>query len=333
MDQEGGVITFLFPWSLILLPLPILLRWALPRADGKPRLALRVPFFNEVAALSEAERPRRKRSVLMAAGLIWALMVCAAAQPAWLEEPSQMAVTGRDMMLVIDISGSMRRMDFAVEETLIDRLGVVKQVAGKFIERRKGDRLGLILFGARPHLASPVSFDRKAVGRLMADAEIALAGEYTAVGDAIGLAIKRLRGVESQSKVIVLLTDGANNAGRLGPKQAALLAKAENIRIYTIGVGRDDTVAPNLYGKWSSEGPANFEREILQSVAERTGGVYFHALDTQALEAAYRRLDELEPALGDAAAKYFAKPLYPWLLGLALLGSVLLAVRWLRRGG
>jgi len=325
------MITFLLPWAFLILPLPLLVRWLFPPADGAPRFALRVPFYERAAALAEKGRPKRKWAMLAVAALLWLLLVGAAAQPAWLGEPTNLPVTGRDMMLVIDISGSMRRMDFSVDDNLVDRLGVVKQVAGKFIERRKGDRMGLILFGARPHLLSPVSFDLKAVNKLLGEAEIALAGEYTAVGDAIGLAIKRLRKVKSPSKVIVLLTDGANNAGRLGPKQAALLAKGENIRIYTIGVGRDDTVAPNIYGKWSSTGPANFEREILQAVAERTGGVYFHALDTEALEAAYVRLDELEPSLGDAVTEYFAEPLYPWFLGLALFISVGVAGSWVRR--
>jgi len=325
------MITFLFPWAWALLPLPILVRWLVPAADGKPHLALWTPFYARAVTLAEEGAPSRKHGLLVAASLLWLLLVGAAAQPAWLGEPIQRPTTGRDMMLVIDISGSMRRMDFSVEETLTDRLGVVKDVAGRFIERRTGDRMGLILFGAKPHLLSPVSFDRKAVGELLAQAEIALAGEYTAVGDAIGLAIKRLRGLDAPTKVIVLLTDGANNAGRLGPKQAALLAKGENIRIYTIGVGRDDTVAPNIYGKWSAEGPANFEREILEAVAERTGGIYFHALDTEGVEAAYRRLDELEPALGDAAAEYFAEPLYPWLLGLALAISAGIALTKTRR--
>lgn len=230
-------------------------------------------------------------------------------------------------MLLIDISGSMRTMDFTREGEPLDRLTAVKRVAGEFIENRTGDRLGLVLFGARPYLRAPLSFDRKAIGALADEAEIALAGEYTAIGDAIGLAVRRLRELEAETRVIVLLTDGANNEGAVSPRQAADLAAEEGVRIYTIGVGGRETAAPNPYGIWSAKGAARLEREILEEVAGRTGGSYFHVLDAEGLSRAYAEIDRLEPALGADLREYTAIALYPWPLAAALALGALLVFR------
>lgn len=321
------MIHFSWPWLFLLLPLPLLARQWLPPARSDYDYALKVPFFALLKALASRQGsggiPWRR---LLPAFLIWSLLLAAAARPYWMGDVGPLPATGRDLMLVVDISGSMRERDFTLAGASADRLQVVKQVAGEFIKRRRGDRLGLILFGARPYLRAPLSHDHETVGALLDEAEIALAGEYTAIGDAVGLALKRMRELPSDSRVIILLSDGANNEGQLGPQQAARLAVAEGIRIYTIGLGRQDVVAPNPYGAWSAEAVADFDRETLQFMAQASGGRYFQALDTAGLEAIYRELDALEPALGEELSQYLATPLYPWLLGLALLLSLLMVL-------
>ncbi len=318
------MIGFVWPWVFLLLPLPWLVRRFAPPARRPAGAALRVPFFAALARNAEAVRrtPRRPRPE----HLIWLLLVLAAAQPQWLREPTMIPTSGRDLMLVVDISGSMRSMDFGSGNDPMDRLSVVKQVAGRFLAERRGDRVGLILFGAQPYLRAPLTHDHEAVRMLLAEAEVGLAGEHTAIGDAIGLALKVMRERPADSRVVVLLTDGVSNAGGIGPRQAAQLAAREGLRIHTIGMGADDTVAPNPLGTWSG-GAHHFNRAVLEEVAHGSGGSYFHALDRAGLQEAYRRIDLLEPSIGDAIRDHTAIDLYPWPLAAALLASMAVALR------
>ncbi len=311
---------FVFPWAFLLLPLPWLVRGLLPEAPPRVGAALRVPFYSILQKSAGRREGRRWRIRSLLPLLAWLCLVTAGAQPRWLGDETLLPTTGRDLLLVIDISGSMRAMDFGTETDPKSRLDIVKAVAGRFVARRGGDRVGLILFGSRPYLRVPLTYDRSSVVELLQDTEVALAGEYTALGDAIGLGIRHLRTRPSGSRVLVLLTDGASNAGGLGPKQAAEIAAREGVRIHTIAIGRDDVVAPNLRGAWSSQAVRDFNREILEGLADRTGGVYLDALDPVGLEQAYRALDELEPTLGVDLREVTARPLYPWfaLAGLAL---------------
>jgi Ca-activated chloride channel family protein len=367
------MMTFFWPWVFLLLPLPLLFRrWIKPATAtpvGSTHLALKIPVFNDVfnnvpknvlinqVALFTTEQPEtlwHKR--LITPALIWLLLVTSAAQPLWLDDNQPTPVSGRDLILVIDISGSMRQMDFERLDTSqsgttaristqsqltsqkveqlkllnVSRLEVVKEVAAKFVAERHGDRIGLILFGDKPYLRASPSYDRQAVISLIKESEIALAGESTAIGDAIGLAIKRLQDLQSQSRVIILLTDGANNEGMVSPRRAAQLAAMQGIRIYTIGIGKQEIPGPNPYGVWSSQNARQFEKEVLRDIAQLADGQFFHALDTVGLQSAYQQLDQLEPSLSDDARLYFAQPLYPWTLAAALLLSVLGFIRgWL----
>jgi len=184
-------------------------------------------------------------------------------------------------------------------------------------------------------LRVPLTYDRASVVELLHDTEVALAGEYTALGDAMGLGIRHLRARPAGSRVLVLLTDGASNVGGLGPTQAAEIAAREGVRIHTIAIGRDDVVAPNLEGAWSSQAVRNFNRETLEGLANRTGGVYLDALDPEGLERAYQVLDELEPTLGADLREVTARPLYPWFVLAGLVLSWVSAFgRWTpRRAG
>ena len=326
------MIEFAWPWLFLLLPAPLLARRLLPAWQPEQVLALPVPFFRRLQRLAGDRGRGGGRLRLALALLAWVLLVTAAARPLWIGRFQDQPATGRDLMLLVDISGSMRTMDFELGGEPVSRLQMVKRIGRRFIDRRTGDRLGLVLFGARPYLRVPLTYDRETVRELLDEAEIALAGEQTAIGDAIALALKHMRAIPSDSRVLVLLTDGANNQGRVGPEQAAELAVELGVRIYSIGIGREQTAGPNPYGTWSSRGAERFERELLEQLAETTGGLYFHVLDSAGLEQAYRRLDRLEPVLGQAARRYLATRLYPWPLAAALaIGTLLFLSRHGRR--
>ena len=193
------------------------------------RHALKVPFFHEIADTPfsierQRAQPLKKRRFWIAVG-IWMLLVTAAARPEWIGDPVAFPVSGRNLLLAVDISGSMDIADFTVQDTRVTRLEMLKKVGGEFIDRRIGDRIGLILFGSRAYLQTPLTFDRRTIQLMLHDAEIGLAGKETAIGDALGLAIKRLHTQPDAEHVLILLTDGANTAGELSPLDAAQLAK------------------------------------------------------------------------------------------------------------
>jgi len=318
-------LTLAWPLVLLALPLPLLAAWLLPQAPAMPGTALRLPFYSALhAALGERHAaPRRIRLLLAAAG--WLLLVIAAARPQFIGEPLQLPVSGRDLLLAVDISGSMETPDMQLGRQVTDRLTAVKAVAGEFIGRREGDRLGLILFGEQAYLQTPLTFDRQTVRTLLNEAAIGLAGKSTAIGDAIGLAVKRLRQQPQENHVLILLTDGANTAGSVDPLKAADLAAAEELRIYTIGVGAESIRVRGLLGTRQVSNN-ELDEATLTAIAEKTGGRYFRARDIAGLEAIYQLLDELEPASQDAEVFRPVRELYVWPLAGALLISVLLAL-------
>ena len=205
------------PW--LFLPLPFIVARAWPRATPRQEPALKLPFDGALAATGFTTRTSPNRLRLVLATLAWVLLVIAAARPQHVGEPLQLPVSGRDLMLAVDISGSMEAEDMTVSGQVVSRLTAVKAVAGDFIERRKSDRLGLILFGDQAYLQTPLTFDRKTVRTQLDEAAIGLAGKRTAIGDAIGLAVKRLRDQPQENRVLVLLTDGDNTAGEVTPPQ------------------------------------------------------------------------------------------------------------------
>jgi len=234
-------------------------------------------------------------------------------------------------MLAVDLSGSMKRRDMQVEKDWVTRLDVVKRVAGEFIERRDGDRIGLILFGTRAYLQAPLTFDRPTVRTLLQESVIGLAGEQTAIGDAIGLGVKRLRERPAENRVLILLTDGANTAGEVHPMDAARFAAKLGLKIYTIGVGADVAMMRRLYGSVRVNPSADLDEPTLAAIARATGGRYFRARQTNELVEIYRTLDELEPVISDDEQFRPTIELFYWPLGLALLLAVGLLAGGLRR--
>jgi Ca-activated chloride channel family protein len=315
-------------WLLLLLPLPWLARRWLSAAPRAGLLALKVPWFAHVAGTGEGWIKRTWLAVI--AGLVWVLLLLAAARPQWVGEIETLPVTGRDLLLAVDISGSMDTQDMVLDGQAVNRLAVVKRVAGEFIQRRKGDRVGLVLFGSRAYLQTPLTFDTETTATLLDEAEIGLAGRETAIGDAIGLAVKRLREDAASERVLILLTDGANTSGEVEPLQATEFAAREGLRIYTVGVGADEMMVQDFFGTRLVNPSADLDEDALQAIAERTGGAYFRARDAEALARIYDQLDELEPVESDQEAIRPVDELFHWPLALALALALAAALLLLR---
>jgi Ca-activated chloride channel family protein len=316
---------FALPLLFATLPLPLLAVWWLPRAAAPDGGALRLPYYRALHASMGRGQVTRSRLRLLLASLAWVLLVTAAARPQMLGEPVQLPVSGRDLLLAVDISGSMETEDMVLGNQVASRLAAVKFVAGNFIERRQGDRLGLILFGDQAYLQTPLTFDRKTTTIQLDEAAIGLAGQRTAIGDAIGLAVKRLREQPQENRVLVLLTDGENTAGTVEPLKAADIAASEGVRIYTIGVGADERIVSGFFGR-RRVANSELDEPTLTAIAEKTGGRYFRARDIAGLEEIYQLLDELEPVSKADEVFRPVHELYRWPLGGALLISMLLAL-------
>ena len=318
-------------WMLLALPLPWLVRKVLPAEPLDRSAALKVPAAGEFAELAGARAALaggdRRLAILW---LVWLLALIAAARPQFVGEPVALPMTGRDLLLSVDLSGSMEEQDFQIDGQWVDRLTALKAVARDFIERRVGDRIGLILFGREAYLQTPLTFDRATVQTLLDESVIGLAGKETAIGDSIGLAIRTLddAGVEQGRRVLLLLTDGANTAGAVDPLKAAELAAQRNMVIYTIGIGADALTVRSLFGLRQINPSADLDETALTAIANMTGGKYFRARDTEEFAQIYAMLDELEPAESDERGFRPVNELFYWPLAAALviaLGSAALA--------
>lgn len=324
LGQETGMIEFVWPWALVLLPLPLLIYFFIPPASHQ-EVALRVPFFDQLKTMSETGTPvykgagSQKPGYVLLLILLWLAVVAATCRPQWVGEPIELPVSGRDLMLAVDISGSMKVEDLELEGRPVTRLEVVKEVLGNFIERRRGDRIGLLLFGTQAYLQAPLTFDRNAVHTLLDESQIGFAGEKTAIGNAIGMAVKRLKNRPENSRLLVLLTDGANTAGEVTPLKAAEIAQKQGIRIHTIGVGAREMVTRGIFGARRVNPSADLDEELLKQIALQTGGRYFRAHNSMELDEIYALLDKIEPVSQEAESFRPVKSLYFWPLGLALI--------------
>lgn len=280
-------------WALWLLPLPLLFARLPPHRQARD--SLQIPFFERLVEAS-GEQPGRGVSVLqrrrvqaVVAAVGWCLLISAACAPQWVGEPISVQKTARDLMLALDLSGSMATRDFtATDGTRLARLEAARRVLQDFAGRRAGDRLGLIVFGDRAYLQAPFTDDHATLLTLLDDTEVAMAGQSTALGDAIGLATALFLESETDNRVLVVLTDGNDTGSRVPPRDAAVLAAGHGITLYTVAIGDPQTVGEDA-----------LDHQTLQAIAESTGGSSFMALDATALEAAYARIDRLEPAQYD----------------------------------
>ena len=316
------MIEWLWPLAFLLTPAPILVRWLI-KASRKKQPALTVPSLEGFSGLSSNESFSATLSTvkLIILWLAWILLIAAVARPQWVGEMVSLPTTGRDLMLAIDNSGSMATEDMQVNNDYVDRLSVVKAVISQFLDARKGDRVGLVLFGTNAYVQAPLTFDLKSVKKLMIEAPVGIAGGKTAIGDAIGLTVKRLRERQNEEKVVILLTDGANNVGEIPPIKAAELASVDGIKIYTIGVGAEEMRVPSLFGSLAgrtTNPSADLDEETLSKIAEATQGRYFRAKDTNTLAQIYELIDKLEPIEQEPETYRPFQVLYYWPLGISL---------------
>ena len=314
-------LTMVWPAALLLLPLP----WLLPKkkTPGQPSyLAPHLPMFDTVKALdlhqTQTQNPESKW-ISWLLSLSWIFLILALARPTYIGEKVDLPLSGRDLMLAIDISPSMKETDLKLDNEYVTRLDVVKDVVSKFVVQRQGDRIGLILFGSEPYIQSPLSFDTKTVNTLLNEAYLGMAGKATAIGDAIGLGVKRLRERPKDSRVLILLSDGANTAGEIPPEKAAQLAAQENIVIYTIGIGADELYRRSFFGTQKLNPSADLDEAMLKLIASSTKGQYFRARNTQELGAIYELINSLEPIELETKSYRPTRSLFSYFLGFAML--------------
>lgn len=322
---------FAWPWLLLALPLPWLLRAVLPPAhDAGP--ALRVPWGARLAAVAapSAMAPRLRGQSWLA-WLGWALLCVAAARPLAWGEVVQPPHSTREMMLAVDLSASMGERDMVVGVQVVDRLTAAKAVIADFLERRAGDRVGLLVFGRGAYVLAPATADLETVREQLLATEVALAGRETAIGDAIGLGIKRLQAQREGERVLVLLTDGVNTAGVMDPIKAAEIARDEGVRVHTIAFGGEGE-AMSVFGFRLPSGGTEIDEATLAGIADMTGGRSFRARDTDTLAGIYAEIDRIEPVEAPGEAVRPRLDRYHWPLAFALVLGLLAAALALRRG-
>ncbi|HEY0334597.1 MAG TPA: VWA domain-containing protein [Stenotrophomonas sp.] len=319
-----------WPWAWWLLPLPAL-AWLLPRlrAQGAGRAALRVPYgqtLRQIAAGVPSRQGWRGGQWLW--WLVWFCLCAALSRPQALGEPVQPPHQARQMMLAVDLSASMTETDMQLGGQVVDRLTAAKAVLADFLDRREGDRVGLLVFAQRAYALTPLTADLATVGDQLHDSVVGLAGRQTAIGDALALSVKRLREQPQGQRVVILLTDGDSNAGSITPEKAAELAAASGVRVYTIAFGGAGGVS--LFGIPLPGGGDEIDETTLRQIASQTHGRFFRARDADELAGIYAELDRLEPvaAQGEAVRPRLERYAGPLLLAL-LLGA--LALVWTGR--
>lgn len=317
-------------WAMLLLPLPLLARLTLARGE-RPEPAISVPLLNRYWVSHTDFRQSSARLAGFALWLFWVALIVAASRPFWLEDAVSRNLSGRDLMLAVDISGSMSETDMTIGATTASRLDVLKIVVEKFIERRRGDRLGLILFGSKAYNYVPLTFDLDTLKELLLDVTTGLAGRHTAIGDAIGIAIKSMREQEAGHRVLILITDGSNTAGFENPVLAAAAAAHQDLTIYTIGVGSDIENLNRSYGAQNVPTGIALNEKVLQQIAAVTGGRYFRATSSDRLEQIYLALDRLEPIEHLYQTHRPRSELFIWPLSIALLIVIGLVVAIIRQ--
>jgi len=303
-----------YPWLLLLLPLPLLAWWLLP-PYGERTKAIRVPFFDDLAKAT-GQTPARGAVILRSnwlrrilAPVCWALLVLALAGPQRLEPPIERTESARDLLLAIDLSGSMATPDFLdAQGRRVDRLSAVKGVVDDFIRRRATDRIGLIVFGTNAFPQAPLTLDHVAVRELLDELRVGMAGEQTAIGDAVGVAVKMTASSQQRERVLILLTDGNDTAGRIPAEKAAEIAKANHIVIHTIGIGDPD-----------AKGENRVDLAALQRIATATGGRSFRGENGEQLAGIYALLDRVTPSKVKHSVYRPKLKLYYIPLGAALL--------------
>lgn len=320
------MLSFAWWWAFLLLPLPLLVYFFAPPAPNQE--AIRLPFV----PAEDAQTPSLSKLLKILAIMTWVMTVTALARPVWLGDPIEFHPKHRDMMLVVDLSYSMSQEDMKQGDDFIDRLTAVKQVVGDFIDKRTGDRLGLVLFADHAYLQTPLTLDKNTVKQQLNRTVLKLIGTQTAIGEGIGLATKTFIDSDAPQRVMVLLSDGSNTAGVIDPIEATKIAKQYGATIYTIGVGAGEMVVKDFFFERTVNTAQDLDEKTLTNIAEMTGGQYFRARDSQDLANIYNEINKLEPI---TSVSQTWRPQSEWFtlpLAIALFLSMLLAILRRHRG-
>ena len=307
---------FSYLWVFILLPLPLLARYIL-----SPK---KVSFMQIWIPLAEGLQQNKivKANPLMSffiPWLLWILLLSAIAKPVWLDQPIRIQQQSRDMILSLDLSGSMDEVDMPLNGSRVNRLTLVKSIVKDFVVERQGDRLGLILFADHAYLQTPLTFDLQTISTMVDEAQIGLVGDSTAIGESIAMAIKRFVENENEQRVLILLTDGVNTPGTIKPIEAAKQAAKNNITIYTIGIGADEMIKRSYWGNRKVNPSADLDEKTLKEIATLTNGAYFRARNQDDLENIYDAINQLQPVDSDVLEFRPEKNLFFWPLSLTIL--------------
>lgn len=326
------MIHFSYPAGGLLALLPVLIYFLFPAAQKMYGDALKVPFVDALSLIKEKAGSGIEVGVisislrlrLLLLSVIWLLCAIALARPQWAGEPMRIKNEARDILLVVDISNSMAENDFEYQNTYYDRLTAVKNVVSQFIDKRTEDRMGLVLFGSRAYMQVPLTFDKQSLKEVLWETDAGMAGNSTAIGDAIGVALKNITqdAKKSENKVIILLTDGENNDGKLSLAQAISLAKDEKVKVYTIGVASDSK--PFFGGFFNIPVNSGLDERSLYALAEETKANYYRAKDVKSLLKIYDEINKLEPQENEGRYVQEVKDLYYYPAGLAMLLFVVL---------
>lgn len=313
---------FEFEWAylLFLLPLPVILH-LLKNTQNHTEFSIRLPIFANLSDLADFSRARyylNTKQILL--WLLWVFLLLAVSKPIWIDELVELPIKGRDIILNIDLSESMSQKDFKLDNRRIDRLSGVKKTALDFVDRRKNDRIGLVVFGSKAFLYSPLTFDKNIIKSYLQQAQIKMAGPKTAIGDSIIVAIKHFQDNQQagNTRALILLTDGQNTAGSVDVVQATQIAKEQNIKIYTIGLD----AGRNIFAR-----SGGVDEGALKYIAQQTGGLYFRAQNINALRQIYNKVDALEKNAAENLTYKVHKDLFFYPLTVFLLLLIVLIFR------
>lgn len=312
------MLQFSYPWVFLLTPLPLLV-YLLAPAYREPRLAVRVPFMERVYRLTGQQQGegavvvRRTFLQKVQVSVAWLALVAALARPVWLNEPIVHELPMRDLLVALDLSGSMETVDFTDDSGVAsDRLTAAKQVLDPFLSRREGDRVGLIFFGSAAFVQAPFTEDLAVVRELLDEAQVRMLGPRTVLGDAIGVAIQLFERSEVDERVLIVLTDGNDTGSMVPPLRAAEIGRDNGVTIHTIAMGDPEAA-----------GEQALDEVTLRAVADATGGNYYHADDRTELDRIYQALDQLNPKQVETLSYRPEHELYYWPLGVAVMISLL----------
>ena len=288
---------FIWPWAVLLILLPIFTRYILPAKRIETNaisVALRVPFFHRLSSFLTPARLSGGKRIAFLLSLSWIFFVVACMRPVQFDDTIVLPREARNIMLTIDVSGSMAEQDFDLQGHPVTRLKMVKSVVNDFIKKRPDDNLGLVIFGSEAYLYTPLSFDKKTLRSLFDEVSIGIAGEQTAIGDAIAKAVEGVSAAPADSRIVILLSDGYSNAGVISVNEAIELAKKQNVKVYTIGVGSNQKTVQSFFGTFAVNPSLNLDEATLQEIARQTGGRYFRAKTTAELNDIYNAINALE---------------------------------------